>query len=409
MLQLSSRLRTGHRRDRRAKATVTVELHTRLDGSGARSGSRPLPAWAAEVHGAVGHDAALQQVVDRLAGRGFAAEPGDVVTLAAEVLGVSLGGRAASPTVALASGEPAREAFRRVLLNLTDAIEANLLGTIDDIDPEFLHELRVAVRRSRSVLSRGGGVLPEDVRAHQRVELGWLSELTGPARDLDVYLIEWDGYVAPLDAATSFALLPVRAELERRRDLAHEVLADGLRSDRYEEMVAGWERWLREPGDDGIGPGRQPVGPAVAQRIADAQARLLRRGRAITPSSPPESLHDLRKDAKRLRYLLECFGSLLPGKPRKAFVQRLKALQDNLGSHQDAEVHVDLLRELARTLHAEGALDAGALLAMGQLTEQLDRRRLAQREAFADRFAAYDAKATARSLDALVDHARSIG
>ena len=247
-----------------------------------------------------------------------------------------------------------------MLLNLTDTIEANLLGTIDDLDPEFLHELRVAVRRSRSVLpAREGGAARGRPRPPPRSSSAGSSELTGPARDLDVYLIEWDGYVAPLDPDASVALLPVRAELERRRDLAHEVLADALRSDRYEEMVAGWERWLREPGDDGIGPGRQPVGPVVAQRIADAQARLLRRGRAITPSSPPEPLHDLRKDAKRLRYLLECFGSLLPGKPRKAFVQRLKALQDNLGSHQDAEVHVDLLRELAQTLHAEGALDAG--------------------------------------------------
>jgi CHAD domain-containing protein len=145
----------------------------------------------------------------------------------------------------------------------------------------------------------------------------------------------------------------------------------------------------------------------VAGRIAKAQGRLLSQGRAITPTSPPEDLHDLRKDAKKLRYLLECFGSLLPAKPRKAFVQQLKALQDNLGAHQDAEVHVAELRELAGDLHARSSADAGVLLAMGQLTELLEQRRIAERADFAERFAAYDTKQTQRALDELLDGLRT--
>ena len=67
---------------------------------------------------------------------------------------------------------------------------------------------------------------------------------------------------------------------------------------------------------------------------------LVERRPVDPPDTPAEQVHDLRKDAKKLRYLLECFGSLLPKSPRKQFVKRLKALQDNLGEHQDAEVHV---------------------------------------------------------------------
>ena len=63
----------------------------------------------------------------------------------------------------------------------------------------------------------------------------------------------------------------------------------------------------------------------------------------------------MRKDAKKLRYLLECFGGLLAGGERKAFVKRLKALQDNLGEHQDAEVHADKLRTVADELPATTA------------------------------------------------------
>jgi CHAD domain-containing protein len=225
-----------------------------------------------------------------------------------------------------------------------------------------------------------------------------------------VYLLEWEGYVAPLEPGAAQALEPVRAELERRRTAAHEALSAGLRSERYELLMAGWERFLRAPCADAPGPS---VGTVVADRIQRAQRRVLQAGRAISADSPPEALHDLRKDAKQLRYLLECFGSLLPTKPRKAFVASLKGLQDNLGAHQDAEVHVTLLRELAEALHVPAkatsgrgsrrpGVDASTLLAMGQLMEVLDRRRQAERDAFAERFAAYDTRATATALDELL-------
>jgi CHAD domain-containing protein len=141
----------------------------------------------------------------------------------------------------------------------------------------------------------------------------------------------------------------------------------------------------------------------VARRIAKAQRDVLKEGRAITPESPPERLHDLRKTTKKLRYLFECFGSLFPAKERKAFVTQLKDLQDNLGEHQDAEVHLDQLRALARDLHAKAKVDSDVLLAMGRVTDHLDRRRREERAAFVDRFAAYDTKANRQILAGLLE------
>jgi len=113
-------------------------------------------------------------------------------------------------------------------------------------------------------------------------------------------------------------------------------------------------------------------------------------------------VHDLRKDAKRLRYLLECFGSTLPDKSRDRFVKRLKALQTNLGEHQDAEVHVHHLREVSHELHDGGASPV-TLMAIGQLAEQLDRRRHATRVEFAEQFDAFDDAKTRKALRAMLD------
>ncbi len=400
VMTVRTRTRTAQRRDRRDKVTVTALLHeqVRVDGVPARSAA--LPRWTLEVSATAGHDAALDQVVRRLAARGLAAAPGELVAHVAQACGIELGGRTSSPTVPMDAAEPANEAFRRVLANLADSIEANLDGTIQDVDPEFLHELRVAVRRSRAVLGEAKRALPEELRQRYRDELAWLGQSTGTARDLDVQVMGWDELVRPLTAADPKGLAVVRAEIERQRAAAQRTLAKDLQSARFRRIMRGWHAALAAPLL--VEEPLRPVGRHVVRRIERAQERVLEHGRAITPDSPAERLHDLRKDAKRLRYLLECFGSLFEPKARKAFVSQLKQLQDNLGEHQDAEVQVGRLRDLAAELHAESNVGAPALLALGQLTEVLEQRRAAERADFAERFAAYDARRTAKGLEDLL-------
>ena len=200
------------------------------------------------------------------------------------------------------------------------------------------------------------------------------------------------------------SLEPVRDLLERRCAEAHIELERALRSVRANDLIGTWSEWLTEPlgHDDLPTRARRPLGRLVAKRIARAHGVVLKGGRSIGAETPGAQIHDLRKDAKKLRYLLECFGSLLPKRGRKRYVKRLKALQDNLGEYQDAEVHLGILREIARELHETGASPT-TLVAIGQLTERLDQQRLAARAEFAARFADYDSRATRRALDAVLD------
>ena len=168
--------------------------------------------------------------------------------------------------------------------------------------------------------------------------------------------------------------------------------------------MSAWQQWLAEPMAADTVPERgvRPLGPLVAKRIVRAHRTLVERGRLIDADTPAEQVHDLRKDAKKLRYLLECFGSLLPPAARSTYVGRLKALQDNLGEHQDAEVHVTMLREVADELHRTGA-STDTMVAIGQLTERLEQQRLSARAEFAERFAGYDTRATRHALRAMTE------
>ena len=307
-----------------------------------------------------------------------------------------------SPTIPLDRDQPAYDAFCRVLLHLLDAVDANWRGTIDGIDPEPLHDLRVAVRRTRSVLNAAKHVLPSDVRSRFRKKFGWLGDVTSPVRDLDVQITEWDSYTAALDDHARDALAAVLDDVSDRRRTARDDLARTLRSDRYRRLVDGWRAFLATPPGESGSEAREPIGRLVIARIEAAQHKVLKRGRDIGPTSPAEDLHELRKDAKKLRYLLECFGGLFATRRRRAFVKQLKALQDNLGEHQDAAVHAARLRDLSQELRASSAVASDTLLAVGELIEHLDRRRVDARAGFAACFAAYDTKKTARTLRELL-------
>ena len=315
--------------------------------------------------------------------------------------------RSSSPTVPLDADEPALSGYRRVLANLADTIEANRPGTIDDIDEEFLHELRVAVRRTpHRCWRRARAVLPDDVRDRYREAFGELGQQTGPARDLDVYVVGWDALRraarahrrpwprqgAARDRAPTGGRPPRAVHGARERRAAERRSTAGAR---------GWPTPTVDGRTRASRSGRSwPSGSRRRRR------RCSPTGAPSRPASPGERLHDLRKDAKKLRYLLECFGSLFPADERKAFVSQLKDLQDNLGEHQDAEVHLAQLRDLAHDLHERSVVDTDALLAMGRLSDQLERRRAEERAAFAKRFARYDRKANRKDARALLEEVR---
>ncbi|MDQ6777794.1 MAG: CHAD domain-containing protein [Actinomycetota bacterium] len=302
------------------------------------------------------------------------------------------GGASAKVDVALAPDERSDVAVASILTRLAEVIDANLPGTIADVDPEFLHDYRVAVRRSRAVMRELKGVFPPEHLARFRVELRWLQQVTGSARDLDVYVLDFDELRSGLAEPARSDLEPLLRVLRDRRVLAHREMVWALRSERAVEMHAQWPAFLRElvplPVEDRPDAIR-PIGELSGERIVKVYRRMVKMGRAIDDSSRAESLHELRKQGKELRYLLELFGlALHPGDVVKPLVRALKSLQDTLGRHQDREVQIATLRSLSDDV---ATLPGGtaALMAMGILIEHLGEDEHAARAEFAERFASF--------------------
>jgi CHAD domain-containing protein len=294
------------------------------------------------------------------------------------------GGVSSKVVVAFAPDLRADRAAAALAGRLVAVIEANLPGALAEIDTEFLHDLRVAVRRTRSLQRELKRVFPPAPLAHFRTEFRWLQRVTGPTRDLDVYLADLDG--AP-------DLDPLRAVLVERRTRERAAMERALRSPRTRRMLEQWSVFVEHLADAppaGRDDALRPIFAVTAQRIARVYKTLARMGGAIDAASAPLALHDLRKKGKELRYLLEFFAPLFPSSVIDPMVASLKALQDTLGRFQDREVQAALLRELSNEVATrEGG--GAALMAMGVLAQRLDADRAQARSEFAGRFGAFAA------------------
>jgi CHAD domain-containing protein len=277
-----------------------------------------------------------------------------------------------------------------VLSDLLAKIEANHEGAMEGSDLECLHDFRVATRRTRSVQRELKHAFPPGPLRHFRGEFKWLQTVTGPARDLDVYVESFDD---------SRRLVPedMRADLEpllellqaRRRDARREMVA-ALSSERAAAALADWRSLLDQleqlPESDRPDASRR-IGDLSGARIRKVYKRIVRLGRPIKRSSPSEAYHELRKQGKELRYLLELFGAkLYPAEVVKPMVKALKALQDVLGRHQDRQVQVALLLGIREELAGRSRA------ALTPLIENLMRDQLAARDQFAQRFEAIASK-----------------
>jgi CHAD domain-containing protein len=332
--------------------------------------------------------------------RGYATQTQQLADMLAATPGIADGARPTLEAALVAAGQrpgeypgkadirltarmPAAAALSVVLTALLDTVEANVAGTIRDVDTEFLHDLRIAVRRTRSALKLAGDVLPGNLAHDFGGEFRWLGDATTPTRDLDVYLLALPQMIAGLVAGTADELEPFRAHLARRRAAAQRELARALRSGRFSRLTREWRRAL-ETASAGAGP--PSAARLASSRIARAHRRVLRDGGAITATSAPERLHDLRKRCKELRYLLELFGSLYDPAARWQAARELKGLQDCLGEFQDTQVQRDELRAFAAQMMAERSAPAATLLAMGEIAAGLAGRQQRARTDFAGRF-----------------------
>jgi CHAD domain-containing protein len=390
--------------DRREKTVARLRLEGwRVHAAESRAAKRLPPRLvAAPVRG---YDRDFARLLRFLERQGLERASRSVLERAYEACDLQPGDYQAKLRIPLEPELPAHLAMRRIHRQLLDTIRRNEEGLRQDLDSEFLHDFRVAVRRTRSALSQVKGVLPLDRVSRFRKEFSWLGGQTGALRDLDVYLLKLDDYRASLPVEVAADLGPLEVLLRRKQKSEHRRVARALGTQRYGRLVTEWEGFLAdEETPDTPAGGLAPIGQVARDRIVRAHGKVIKKGRAIGPSAPDEKLHRLRIDCKKLRYLLEFFRDLYEPDGIGKVIKALKGLQDNLGDFNDLTVQQGAMEQFAEELTAARA-PAAALLALGQLIANLARRHDEERRRFHEQFERFDRRKIRQRLIRLVESA----
>nr|WP_256476247.1 CHAD domain-containing protein [Siccirubricoccus soli] len=268
----------------------------------------------------------------------------------------------------LGQARTVEEAFLAALGQLLEVMLHHAPLCRAEAGPEGVHQLRVALRRLRSVLK----VLRPALRGSPAEEfdqgLKALADKLGPARDWDVFLLGQGAAVAEAFPGDKRLAALLKAA-EARRQAAYAALRQALDGPGFRLLVLHGLGLLllrpwRAPQPEGEKPRllpETPLGEFAAPLLDRRWAKLAAAGEEIAAHGP-EALHEMRLDAKRLRYAAELFAPLWPGKPARRFLRRLAALQEALGLANDAAVARALVASLGGTVPgwAVGAVEGWA-------------------------------------------------
>jgi len=294
----------------------------------------------------------------------------------------------------------ADEAAKVILRGLLHVIKCNTEGVKNDIDMECLHDFRVAIRRARVVLGQIKEVFPADVTAQLKKDCAYLGAMTNRVRDLDVYLLHKARYKALFPPPVRPDIAPLFAHLQRERTKAWRTLGRRLNSQTYANVLQRWDAFLALPpaGDVAAANASRPIIEVVGKRLRRRCRSIVQLGTQLLAETDTQRLHELRIACKKLRYVLECFVSLFPGKKTTVLIKHLRHLQDNLGRGHDLFVQQEALRHFATMLPGSDQQTHNTLQALDILMHRLEEEKQTVGQAYPALFAAFASRIAHHSV-----------
>lgn len=253
------------------------------------------------------------------------------------------------------------EMFRDIALGTLRVWAASQYGAPLSSHPEYIHQLRLSLRRLRNLIRLFAPILPEDFRRDWPYTLGLLADDLSEARDLDVLceeILESAAKAAPGQHIEPLLALARQAAAEANVHIKARLAAPGCGV----PILLFTRELLALPAPDGQSPVREIADLAIRNVLKIARRRL-----KLAQTDPSaENLHVLRIAIRRLRHAAEIFAAQFPEKFHARVLEELGRLQSELGSQHDLSVALPRLQEWIRqdaSLREAGAFVTGWLIA----------------------------------------------
>jgi inorganic triphosphatase YgiF len=220
-------------------------------------------------------------------------------------------------------------------------VQSNVPGALLKLDEEYLHQVRVGLRRLRVALSIAQRYRSDAELTALRKQVAKLCMELGRSREWDVFVTQT---LAPICTRLPehAGLRDVLSVSERARKKQHKEMENSLASQDFQRMLLRFGAWMHGIQSDEVDT---TLGQFAVQTLKKRSKLVAKHGNALTGEDAAQ-LHALRIACKKLRYSTEMFGSLFSESRTKEYGAALAQLQDILGTLNDIAVAHRLLNEL---------------------------------------------------------------
>jgi CHAD domain-containing protein len=266
-------------------------------------------------------------------------------------------------------------------------------GSRSGEDIEDVHDMRVATRRMRSIFHLMDTYFKPRIVSTHEGGLRTVARALGKVRDLDVLIEALETFYQTLPAEQQPHLVSVIDRLKARRESARKKLNNRLDDASYARFVEGFSQFLTTPGM-GVRDGDGVTNSAIRYNIPVLIFEHLAAVRAfdsLLSDASDATLHQLRIEFKRLRYLVAMYADVLSPQV-KDFIKLLKEIQDHLGTMNDAVVAREQLGEML----TDGNADEAAVLQL--YVDSLEAKAATMRSEFDDLWRKFNTKTVQRQL-----------
>ena len=239
----------------------------------------------------------------------------------------------AEPSPLTSDHRGAIDAFRLIALACLSQLQANEVGARTNQEPEYIHQMRVALRRLRSAMRTFSPLLPQAELEALTPRLRELGRTLGETRDWDVLAHDIVGPVrAAFPGDTRVASL--EAAILAFRDQSRQLTASMLASPQYGRLMLDLLAFLHDPALGNASDGDVPLREFANERLKRLQRRAVKRAEQARDHDAAK-LHLLRIAIKRWRYALEFLAPLYTARQVKVQLNQMERLQADLGLLND--------------------------------------------------------------------------
>lgn len=266
-------------------------------------------------------------------------------------------------------------------------------GIIDDIDTEFLHDYRIALRKARSLVALTKPAFNQEEHATIKKLMADMARPTNEQRDLDVFILDESNYRKLLPESFKPGLDLLFDKFKQERSNAFTKVVNQLRSNAYKNIRNELEQILSAPANLETKASKTPIVKVAKKQILRRYQKIRCIGLLINESTPDEEVHELRIECKKLRYLMAFFAELFPAEQLSQLRKPLTNLQNILGKFNDYSVQKEFLQA-----HTNQRQAKTLLVAVSGLVAVLHQKQLEQRDRVCTAFSEFGDETTAQQF-----------